>query len=426
MRTRTRTETTSFPSELITSPSGRSLGTCGSQEDPMTRFQRHVASKHSGTKDVQLNIIETMVDNPLPNYAELRKKGKVLPTTRMTFTRDVYAEERIRVGYLYYRYKFEDCEDYPGRFKIPASWGYQYVDAPKGRLTAFSSVSESRINAAKVEAKSKLHSQGMDVLTFASEFHKTLAMLTSFRSNLEKSVVETVEILIRDLKRRKRRDPKYRLPKSFTQFYRLFESYWLEFRFGWRILWYDLKELDSWLSEKADKSRLIVGRFREEWTETSNKTGGATKDTRDMKIHVGYPGMLDPSKLGYANAVNTAWDILPFSLVVDWFFNVQETILAHTSAPANVRALPESSYLVTTCVCKREWSVDMVGAGGYDNVIYTNQPKVLYVEGLKKTREPIGDPRLTFPTFVGGPQGYQWLDFATLIRPMIRAMGLLR
>lgn len=426
MRTRTRTETTSFPSELMTDLSGSSGGTCTKQEDPTTEYQRRAAKQYSGRKDVRLDIIETMVDNPLPNYAELRRGGKILPTTRMTFTREIYAEEPIRVGYLYYRYKFNDCENYPDRKSMPSSWGYRRVDAPRGRLTRFSSVSESRVNAAKVEAKSRLHSQGMDVLTFASEFHQTLAMLTSFRKNLVKSVVETTKILVRDLKRRKRRNPKYRLPKSYKQFYDLFESYWLEYRFGWRILWYDFKELDSWLSEKADKPRLIVGRFREEWTEAGSFAGKATKDTREMKIHVGYPGMLDPSKLGYANAVNTAWDILPFSLVVDWFFNVQETILAHTSAPANVRALPESAYLVTTCVSKREWSVDMVGPGGYDNVIYTNQPNVLYIEGLKKTREPIGDPRLSFPTFVGGPKGYQRLDFAALVRPMIRAMGALR
>lgn len=420
MRTRTKQETVTIPSQSFRTTTKTSGGTCTRAP---SKSPTELLLEYGGVtvEDVPVDILTTYVDDPLPDYVERRKRGEILPTRTMSMSRVMIPRKEIIIGARFLRYSFVDC---PGKdFKnLPYQSGSISKRIPAGHTSSYWWPPQGVVDMAMTEAKASLHSQGMDVLTFASEFHKTLAMLASFRKNLIRTVTETVKIMVRDLKRKPKGE---RVPiRTLVQLLDVFQSYWLEYRFGWRILYYDFKSLDEWLSRKEEESRLIVGRFRFSDEVTDGSFDRHNVYTR--KVHVGYPGMLDPSKLGYSNILNTAWDVVPFSLIVDWFFNVQETILAHTSAPANVRALPASSFLVEESIGQHVYQLPAPGPGRYENVLLTNQPNVVTLQSVFKKRKHIGDPKLRFPSFVGGPVGYQRLDLAMLMRPLIGALRELR
>jgi len=110
---------------------------------------------------------------------------------------------------------------------------------------------------------------------------------------------------------------------------------WLEGRYGWRTLQYELDSVENALRH-IDKSspfwRAVVGSFEDVNYnhESTYKTFNTDYTYKSLvQGNVSYRGIAvgqrKPPSFGF-NIPKTAWELVPFSFVVDWFVNVGDTI----------------------------------------------------------------------------------------------------
>lgn len=371
-----------------------------------------IADAQYQSESTTIPLTEVMEDEITPNYFKRVAKGEVLPTNNCKTRSVLDTSVRLKSCAL-----AASMSNPTGPANV-VYWAVTRRTVQSSALPSnFLDVS-SLLNACRLQAKAKLNSQGIDQLTTVSELHKTIAMVTGLKKNILKTAEHLVKSVKADLRKKKGKQPKkLRTPKAVMD---ALESKWLESRFGWRILYYDLQGIYDHLSRGEQSHKLIVGRHQESIRNTSSGPNGSTI-TRSAEVKVGYPGMLRMNIPGYANPLNTAWDIAPFSLVLDWFFDVQALILGLSKTPQNVKSLPGSSFEVITREIKVEAFAEpyhhypvSLGEGppGPDIVTYNRET----------TRRQAGDPTIQWPPFVGGPSGYQVLDFVSLMRPIYRAL----
>jgi hypothetical protein len=159
------------------------------------------------------------------------------------------------------------------------------------------------------KAASNIYSQGHDSLTFVAELTKTIAMFRHARESLIKLITQTSK------------------GKTLAQS-------WLEFRYGWRTLYYDMVDITGALANLAD-----------ERTRFSERTGSSSSSTTATTVSFGTPGVsdlamtfvisetkkislrgavtadIDPPNFQFNPAI-TAWELVRFSFIIDWFINV--------------------------------------------------------------------------------------------------------
>lgn len=359
-------------------------------------------------------INQSMTDQLLPNFHELRRKGAILPTNVMNSSK-VDMPQSIYVM---------QTSVYSASANLFAGYCLSGVSTvqPPGTRTI---LTDGQINSAKIEAIARLRQQGMDYLTSAAEFHKTVAMFLNLRRNL----MSSIEKVARELRRRQRGRGSSRT--TFKTLWDEFSSIWLEGRFGWRILYYDLVAITDYLNHMEDDTSFIVGRsLVQESTEV--KGGGKlgsyhtyeSVTTYTDSVRVGYPGMIDHKVLGNPSLLNTAWELIPFSLVLDWFFDIQSVIFAFANTPRNVKELPGSAFL----------SRKRTGI-----VVYNPIPKVYANHTVLdvKTSGPVVLMRETFSRNLPGSyslgltwkpsvNGLVWVDLFALLKPIYNVLTSVR
>lgn len=155
-------------------------------------------------------------------------------------------------------------------------------------------------------AASKAYSSGWDALTFIAEFHKVIRMFRDFLKNLGK-LAESGEI---------------------------WNSY-LEGRYGWRILIFDLIEINDLLANLDEERKRVTervgysGSYTNVWSATRAGGYGLFETTFQDKVSWSVRGALaadfSPPKIRI-NPIATAWELIPFSFVIDWVINVGQLI----------------------------------------------------------------------------------------------------
>jgi len=120
-------------------------------------------------------------------------------------------------------------------------------------------------------------------------------------------------------------------------------NFYLEYRYGWKPLMLDIAGLADLLKEQLITKPLILsgeGYTKEDFTISAKynfvSTGGGKRSSY-TKL---YGQVLDPNtryadRLGLSNPLEIAWELVPYSFVVDWFVPVSD-ILNALQAPAGV------------------------------------------------------------------------------------------
>lgn len=183
------------------------------------------------------------------------------------------------------------------------------LDITKDELAAL--VDTNILNRLVQQSSSRLYSKGFDALTFLAEFKKTLDMF--------KHVADKLRLL--------------RASKPPGTPWNL----WLEGRYGWRTLIFDLKGLQDALTNFDDKRTRYFQKspWKHSWTTVSTVTGSdtsltATGTTTKVFTFLGSGKVLAeiaPPKFAF-NPLTTAWELVRFSFVVDWFVNVGQALEA--------------------------------------------------------------------------------------------------
>lgn len=165
------------------------------------------------------------------------------------------------------------------------------------------------------DAAASIYSEGFDTLTFIAELADTKRMF--FDAG--------------------RRLLNLRFPKGWRQM----SNDWLSYRYGWRTFLYDCKSLHSAVTKFDAKRKRYSKRARDinsqtlpigsTWTEVHAGTSFRMTSVgkTDVKISVVGTVNADISPPRYAfNPLVTAWEVIPYSFVIDWFISVGKALAA--------------------------------------------------------------------------------------------------
>lgn len=119
---------------------------------------------------------------------------------------------------------------------------------------------------------------------------------------------------------------------------------WLEYQYGWKPLMSDIHSLydvlggslrndDFYLKGRATESR--NGSFSNEWTDEGvriQRSGSASQScTVRIVAKLSSPRWRQASQLGLINPLAIAWEVVPFSFLLDWFMPVGNVLEALTA-----------------------------------------------------------------------------------------------
>lgn len=173
-------------------------------------------------------------------------------------------------------------------------------------------------------AAATLYSRGWDALTFLAELHKTRQLVASAFGRLKRLFTEFDDYMSA-LRRRGFRDHASAVLQQ-----------WLEARYGWRLLIYDMQDIAKVIQEMDEERRT---RNKKRTGITDNYTDDLSRlidtaicvyDLADFReVELGVRGRViadfEPARVSI-NALITAWEIVPYSFVIDWFLNIGKAL----------------------------------------------------------------------------------------------------
>jgi hypothetical protein len=251
------------------------------------------------------------------------------------------------------------------------------------------------------KALASANSSKFDLLTFSAEFNKTNSMVGKFGKNtLRRS---------RDIS-----DSMFKRYRRADRTYKVFSEMWLETRYGWRTLMFDLQDMNDSINRLKEGTSLR-GRFSsyDEETTTYNESLGSSilrwpyntfSSSWMTEVTASFNQVLTRSvKAGVAvehlgqdmymsDPLVTAWEIVPFSFIADWFLTLGDAIKAHSPfATTNLlwSYVTEEDTIATSVTASYEKSTTLYGAVGADSVTGNGiSSSTARYEKILKTREP--------------------------------------
>jgi hypothetical protein len=196
-----------------------------------------------------------------------------------------------------------------------------------------------------IEALANANTNSWDLGTFAAEFNKTVGMINGFRGN----VARRAESILNSLKARKIKPSSVSL-SGLTAF----SESWLEYRYGWRTLSYDMQDISVSLERLAGlKSRPNRGSSYHANSATFTFVNGTIVPSTNPGNNPSIPGILArfsgtfsqvrtrscrgsvmiealANDLAFIDPLTTLWEIVPYSFIVDWFVNIGDLVKAYS------------------------------------------------------------------------------------------------
>lgn len=178
-----------------------------------------------------------------------------------------------------------------------------------------------------------------------------------------------------------------------------FASTWLEYHYGWVPILSDIHEILSIESNRALRSTIrvshrktgvYVGAPPNNWDHPKRAVNATFNDIVTVRAVCTLlnPNRVTFSQLGLDNPALLAWELLPYSFVVDWFVPIGPYLESQTAA-GNFQ-ITDASVTST-----RHTNLQAIY---YDNVPEFLSPGRMLCEGYRKVRN-IGIPPMPLPSF---------------------------
>lgn len=319
MRVRSRLHTEPFLGDYLSGYNSINVPT--SQETPWP-----VAGKVS-TYGTSLELGDLCIDELMPGYFKAKREGKLLSNHPLTIQKTDALSEGVSALVRFKR-------DIP----IGNIGGKPYSTKRKGiielkscfpALPTFPEQSFPRDQIVQ-EALANMRSELWDVGTLMAEAGKTAALVNGAKAR----TVARMETILGVMSRYGRwRD------RDLRELLDQFSSLWMEYRYGWRLLYYDLESAQEAYQRISEKISVVYKRY----TVSANLSGsistswspvGSTPfDVRwtqnyDSLGRGGVMGHIDLEAPISVDPIVTTWEVIPFSFIADWFFNVGEALQA--------------------------------------------------------------------------------------------------
>jgi hypothetical protein len=246
-----------------------------------------------------------------PDYYKLLHLGKIIPHTDWTQTK---VQGRASGSTYFYG-------DDPGTGRWHGGYygslsKYDGWPVTSGKLFEIAESHNIDYGYLVQEAAASIYNRGWDALTFTAEVHKSVIMFTRVLARLL-SIIRSIRALDLD-------------PREVS-------SAWLEARYGWRILMYDIRDIQK-LLEDLDTSRLrnkqrVGDTITNDLFEVVEEVSAL--GTIQYAVHYNYElsvrgsiiADIAPPKVSL-NYIATSWELLTFSFVIDWVYDVGQFLEA--------------------------------------------------------------------------------------------------
>lgn len=268
----------------------------------------------SDTTNSGKRTVKTITDVVTPNFRTLKKCGDFLPLNPVTIVTAV--EERIP-GDVNSLYKFgSSTYRYTGKYHLADSWHFPLP-----------TVEQSMIDAAVLRAAANAASAQWDVLTTLAEIRSTVDTLRGLAYAFNNRTSWAAEKAWASRGLRKHAWDRFR-------------EIWLTARYGVRPIIMDIKNSYAALRALNDQLDRVIGRGRQDTTvedqfATSptpvwegqhywrDETLTATITVRGWASHKFETTW---SKSFGADPLVTAWELIPYSFIVDWFISIGDWV----------------------------------------------------------------------------------------------------
>jgi len=300
-----------------------------------------------GSNTFGTGTYDSISDVVTPDYFTSVKAGAVILNSATFVHKEIVCDD----GPLVFGF-------YPGwgtrRFtgKMAAIWGHSGV-----RPSWFQADVISASNLVLTRAYAKMNEADFQLLVSIGEFHKTVSLIESGLNDMVR-ITTTFASQLRSIRRRFR---KITSNGQLVDMRRELSQRWLEYRYGWKPLMFDIENATKAYSNlvSSKPTRRQVSRASEEFeyeysgTDASNRTGLTScsigyRHRYTAKVSAGViweltdetPAQDYLHRLGlyWRDIPSVAWELVPYSFVVDWFVNVGDWLNAALPNP-NVAVL---------------------------------------------------------------------------------------
>lgn len=288
---------------------------------------------------------ELMVGAEIPNFHKRLRRGELLPHTRFVQTKVEYEH----LGGTYYARKsvplsWSSISNWGGSSNISIMRVQPNMEDQLSLMALhYDGPDESVLGYYCQKAASKIYSQGWDALTFAAEFPK---------------LVRSMGTIIEDLKRlySKGSSKLLSLNEKDVLIKDVFQK-WIQTRYEWRILVYDIQDISKVLEDVDNKRRIFSE--RQGTTQSGFRTVSKTYDDVDFtystdlqvswehSLRGAVSGVIIPPKI-QTNPVVTSWELTKWSFILDWVIDVSTALEALSFATFSSKYV--ASYGVQTKV----------------------------------------------------------------------------
>jgi hypothetical protein len=188
------------------------------------------------------------------------------------------------------------------------------------------------------QAAAAIYSSGFDASTSLAEMHKTASMVTGINSRVNR-FLEAVNNIKEVRKLRRSVQNRRVIERNARKIAEILHGAWLEGRYGWRVLAFEIRDLYEAVYEFDTNRKIWTERrgfsYTEKTVTSSNMDWGLAsginttvkEDVTSHSIRGAVASLTDISRF-QINPVVTAWELIPFSFVVDFSIQVGEAIQA--------------------------------------------------------------------------------------------------
>lgn len=283
------------------------------------------------------------------------------------------------------------------------------------------SMRDQAINLATTSAHANINQEEILALCTIAESRKTVDSVVAISSKAYKIFRHVRRLNFRALRRELK-------PAELAQ-------RWMEARYAIRPLAYDLKGIyDSFEKERKTIRKTYRGYNVQEWKDSDTLTdiaNGFALSASTFKRESVYrvtarAGVLCDADVTYQSITGanklfeTAWELIPFSFVCDWFANVGDYIAAHTP-DAGVRQL--ASWCSVVEEYDRSLSSVSTRSTAEDNggvTLKHNIPPISY-RNTELVRERIVDPQMSmFPSSKLTMDMFKLTDLGIMLRRVFK------